>query len=114
MISMKKGESTTFVTGLAIGVGTGVVIGMFLAPKSGRDTRDAIRTSAAEGAQNIRQCGAEFRGTLKDLIRALTRQRNNLSAGMEASKKAYRKVAGRTVTESPETPNPGTARKRSA
>jgi len=98
---MEKGDTSTFVAGLAIGLGAGVVIGMLLAPKSGRETRDVIRKSATEGEEYFEQRGAEFRDTLKDLIRAVTRQRDNLTAAIEAGKEAYRKAAGRTVAADP-------------
>ena len=46
---MEKGSPSDFVIGLGIGLGAGVFIGMFLAPKSGREMRQVIRKSAADG-----------------------------------------------------------------
>jgi len=48
---MDKGGPSNFVVGLGIGLGAGVFIGMLLAPKSGRETRQVIRNSAAHGEE---------------------------------------------------------------
>jgi gas vesicle protein len=74
---------------------------MLLAPKSGRETRNVIRKSATEGEEYIEQRGAEFRDTLKDLIKAVSRQRDNLTAAIEASKEAYRKAADKPISAEP-------------
>ena len=62
---MEKGSPADFVVGLGIGLGTGVLIGILLAPKSGREARQVIRNSAAEGEEYLEQRGAELRDTLK-------------------------------------------------
>lgn len=86
---------------MAIGLGAGVAIGVLLAPKSGRETRDVIRKSATEGEQYFERRGAEFRDTLKDLIKAVSRQRDNLTAAIEAGKEAYCKATGKTAAAEP-------------
>jgi len=92
---MDKAGPSNFALGLGIGLGAGVFIGMLLAPKSGRKTRQLIRSSAAEGEEYLEQRGAELRDTLKDLIKAVSRQRDNLTAAIEAGKQAYRKATGK-------------------
>ena len=106
---MEKDGSSTFIAGLGIGLGAGVLIGLLLAPKSGSETRHVIRKSADEGEEYLEKGSAEFRDTLNDLIKAVTRQRDNLTAAFEAGKEAYRKAAGRTVTQAPESQHPGTS-----
>jgi gas vesicle protein len=102
---MEKGSPSNFVVGLGIGLGAGVFIGMLLAPKCGRETRQVIRNSAAEGEEYLEQRGAELRDTLKDLIKAVSRQRDSLTAAIEAGKQAYRRAAGEAPTvELPPTP----------
>jgi hypothetical protein len=44
-----------------------------------------------------------LRDTLKDLIHAVSRQRDNLAAAIEAGKRAYRKAAGEGPTALPPT-----------
>ena len=77
---MDKGVPSNFVVGLGIGLGAGAFIGMLLTPKSGRETRQAIRNSAAEGEEYLEQRGAELRDTLTDLSNAVSRQRDSLAA----------------------------------
>ena len=92
---MEKGSPSNFVVGLGIGLGAGVFIGMLLAPKSGPETRKMIRDSAAEGEEYLEQRGAELQDTLTGLIKAVSRQRDNLTAAIEAGKQAYRKASGK-------------------
>jgi len=92
---MEKSSPSNFVVGLGVGLGAGVFVGMFLAPKSGRETRQMIRDSAAEGEEYLEQRGAELRDTLNDLIKAVGRQRDSLTAAIEAGKQAYRMAAGK-------------------
>jgi gas vesicle protein len=102
---MDKSSRANFVAGLGIGLGTGVFIGTLLAPKSGRETRQVIRNSAAEGEEYLEQRGAELRDTLKGLIKAVSRQRDNLTAAIEAGTQAYRKATGKApAVELPPTP----------
>ena len=61
---MDKSGPSNFVVGLGLGFGAGVFVGLLLAPKSGRETRQVIRNSAAEGEQYLEQRGAELRDTL--------------------------------------------------
>ncbi len=96
---MEKDGSSSFIAGLGIGLGAGVLIGLLLAPKSGSETRDVIRTSAADGEEYLEKRSAELRDTLKDLIKAVTRQRDNLTTAIEAGKAAYRKAASRVTAE---------------
>ena len=102
---MEKGSPSDFVIGLGIGLGTGVFIGMFLAPKSGREMRQAVRNSAAESEEYLEQRGGELRDTLNDLIKTVSRQRDNLTTAIEAGKQAYRKATGKaSEVELPSTP----------
>jgi len=92
---MDKGGLSNFAAGLGIGLGAGVFIGMLLAPKSGRETRQVIRNSAAKGEEYLEQRGAELRDTLTNMIKVVSRQRDNLTAAIEAGKQSYRKGAGK-------------------
>jgi gas vesicle protein len=99
--AMDKCKPLNFGAGLGIGLGAGIFIGMLLAPKSGRETRQVIRTSAVGGEEYLEQRGAALRDALKDLIHAVSRQRDNLMAAIEAGEPAYRKAGGEAATVTP-------------
>jgi gas vesicle protein len=101
---MEKQDSSTFIAGLAIGIGAGIVVGMLLAPKSGRETRDAIRKSATDSEEYFEQRGAEFRESLKSFIKSVSRQRDNLTAAIESGKEAYRQATGKNLAGDTATP----------
>ncbi len=90
-----------------LGLGLGVAAGILLAPKSGAETRDLLRSKAGEGTDYIRsradegreylkQRTADLRDTATDLVEkgktTVNRQRDNLSAAVEAGKSAYREA----------------------
>ncbi len=84
-----------------LGLGLGVAAGLLFAPKTGEETRNLIRSKADEGKEYLKQRTSEFKGTATDAIdrgrSAVTRQRDNLAAAVEAGKQAYREA----VTGSP-------------
>jgi gas vesicle protein len=77
-----------------LGLGLGVAVGVLFAPKSGEETRELIRDKANESKDYLRRRGEEFRETANEYVdrgkTALNRQRENLSAAVEAGKHAYR------------------------
>jgi gas vesicle protein len=88
-----------------LGLGLGVAAGVLLAPRSGSETRDYIKSKAGESGDYLRSRADESREYLKrrgeeiadsasDLIEkgktAVNRRRDNLSAAVEAGKQAYR------------------------
>jgi gas vesicle protein len=87
-----------------LGLGAGVAVGILLAPKAGDETREFLRSKADEGVDYVRSRateGAEFvkrkSADLKDSATHIyetgksnvTRQRDNLSAAVDAGKQAY-------------------------
>jgi len=82
-----------------LGLGLGVAVGLLFAPKTGADTRELLLSKADEGRDYLKRKSSELRDQASDVIdkgkTAVTRQRDNLSAAMEAGKQAYREsVAG--------------------
>lgn len=81
----------------AFGLGLGLAVGVLFAPKSGEETREFIRAKADEGREYLRQRGDDLRDKAEDAIdrgrTVVNRQRENLSAAVEAGKQAYRESA---------------------
>jgi len=83
----------------AFGFGVGLAIGVLFAPKSGEDTRQYIRTKAAEGKEYLKRRTEEVRESASEAVErgksALSRHKEHLSAAIEAGRQAYREaVAG--------------------
>jgi gas vesicle protein len=96
-------ESSKF-SYFAFGFGLGLAIGVLFAPSAGDETRDYIRNKADEGREYLRRRSSELREQAGDLAErgrtVVGRQRENLSAAVEAGKQAYRDaVTGRPTTE---------------
>ncbi len=88
-----------------LGLGIGVAAGMLWAPRAGEETRQLIADKAGEGADYlkartqegtdyIRQRADEVKGSAADLYEkgrsTVARQKETLSAAVEAGKQAYR------------------------
>ena len=77
-----------------LGVGIGVAVGLLFAPKSGEETRELIRSKAGEGKDYLKRRGEEARESATEWVErgrtAVSRQREQLSAAVEAGKQAYR------------------------
>jgi gas vesicle protein len=92
-----------------LGLGIGVAAGMLWAPRSGEETRqlladragegaDYLRSRAQDGSEYVRQRADEFKQSATDLYEkgrsSVSRQRETLSAAVEAGKQAYREAVG--------------------
>ena len=92
-----------------LGLGVGVAAGILLAPRTGEETRQLLADKAGEGADYLRsraQDGTEFvkqrTGDVKQSAADLydkgrttvARQKDTLSAAVEAGKQAYRDALG--------------------
>lgn len=88
-----------------LGLGIGVAAGLLWAPRSGEETRqyladragegaDYLRSRAEDGKQYLRQQADSVKGQAADLYEkgrsTVSRQKENLSAAVEAGKQAYR------------------------
>jgi gas vesicle protein len=86
-----------------LGLGLGVAVGVLFAPKSGEETREYIRSKAGEGAHYVRRRGSDLRDAAEDAIdrgkETLRRQKDNLSAAVEAGKQAYRDSMNNPVAD---------------
>ncbi|MEN6533496.1 MAG: YtxH domain-containing protein [Bryobacteraceae bacterium] len=93
-----------------LGLGIGVAVGVLFAPKSGEETRGLIRAKADESKEYLRKRGEQLYDSAGELVEksksALERQREQLSAAVQAGKQAYREAVaapGPTVEGASET-----------
>jgi gas vesicle protein len=79
------------------GLGFGALMGVLYAPRSGRETREAIRNSAQEGRDYIKNRGREARDTMNDWVErgkeTVGRQRESISNAIEAGRQAFREAS---------------------
>ncbi|HML18294.1 MAG TPA: YtxH domain-containing protein [Bryobacteraceae bacterium] len=79
-----------------LGLGVGVAVGVLFAPKSGEETRSLLRDKAGEGAEYVKRRSTDLRDQAADVIdrgkQTILKQKDNLSAAVEAGKQAYREA----------------------
>jgi len=79
-----------------LGLGLGVAAGVLFAPKSGAETRDLIRSKAEEGTEYVKRRGTEIKETAAEALErgksTVLKQKENLTAAVEAGKQAYREA----------------------
>ena len=79
-----------------LGLGLGVAAGLLLAPKAGAETRELIRTKADEGKDYLKRRSEELKETATEYVErgrsAISRQKDQLAAAVEAGKHAYRET----------------------
>lgn len=111
MSERRSGGTGAFLGGLILGAAAGAVAGLLLAPRTGRETRRLLRKSAdalpelAEDLSTTVQFQADrlSESALKNWDGTLTRLRDAIAAGVEASQKERQKPHKDTVssTDSP-------------
>ncbi len=79
-----------------LGLGLGVAVGLLFAPKTGNETRELIRSKADEGKEYLKRRTVDLKESANDAIEkgrsAVSKQRDNLTAAVEAGKQAYREA----------------------
>jgi gas vesicle protein len=79
-----------------LGVGIGVAVGMIFAPQSGAETRGLIKSKANESGEYLRKRSEELRDQASDVVQkgkeTVGKQREQLSAALDAGKQAYREA----------------------
>jgi gas vesicle protein len=102
-----------------LGLGLGVAAGLLFAPKTGAETRDLLLSKADEGKDYLKRRtdeskdylkrrSSELRDQAEDVIEkgksAVTKQRDNLSAAVEAGKQAYRDAVSGASSDTGDAP----------
>lgn len=84
-MSANKWQGTA--SGLLIGVGVGVALGILLAPKSGKDTRDQIVGTVKDGLDKGMATGQKL---TRRVQQTLEDARERVKDATDAGEKAYR------------------------
>jgi gas vesicle protein len=92
-----RDSSNNFMWFLA-GLGFGALMGVLYAPRSGRETRDAIKNTAQEGTEYLKNRGKEARETVSQWVdrgkEVVTQKKEQISNAIDATRQAYREAAG--------------------
>jgi gas vesicle protein len=79
------------------GLGFGALMGVLYAPRSGRETRDALKNTAQEGGEYIKTRGLEAKETVSQWVDrgkdVVGQQKEKISAAIDATRQAYREVS---------------------
>jgi gas vesicle protein len=78
------------------GLGLGAAVGILYAPKSGRETRETLLSSADEGREFVTQRGREAREQVSTWVErgkeTVGKQREQINSAIEAGRQAYREA----------------------
>lgn len=79
------------------GLGFGALMGVLYAPRSGRETREAILNSAQEGKEYIKNRSRDARETVGEWVDrskdVINRQKDQFSSAIDAGRQAYREAS---------------------
>jgi gas vesicle protein len=93
-------SSNSFVWFLA-GLGLGAVVGVLYAPRSGSETRDALRARAEEGRDYMRSRAREAREQASEWVDrgrdVVNQQKDQFRAAYEAGRQAYQEATAETA-----------------
>lgn len=86
-----------------LGLGIGIAVGVLFAPGSGEETREFIRSKTLEGADYVKRRSEDLREAAEDALdrgkESLRKQRDTLSAAVDAGKQAYRDAMNNPTPE---------------
>jgi gas vesicle protein len=92
-----RDNSNSFLWFLA-GLGFGALMGVLYAPRSGRETRDAIKNSAGEGADYLKSRSKDARETVNQWVDrgkdVVSQKKEQISSAIDATRQAYREATG--------------------
>lgn len=92
---MADRDGNSFVWFLA-GLGLGALVGVLYAPKSGSETREALRARAEEGREYVRGRAREARDQASDWMDrgrdVVNQQKDQFRAAYEAGRQAYQEA----------------------
>ena len=96
---MSEDNGASKVAYFLAGMGLGAIVALLFAPRSGKETRDYLTQKAEEGRGYVTTKGREIRGQAEAAVdRArdvVAKQKEQLSAALEAGKQAYQEEKGK-------------------
>ena len=96
---MSDNNSNSFLWFLA-GLGVGAIAGVLYAPRSGNETREALRSRAEEGRDYVRHRAHTARSQANDWVdrgrEVLNQQKDQFRAAYEAGRQAYQEATTET------------------
>jgi len=96
---MSDRDSNSFGWFLA-GIGLGALVGVLYAPKSGSETRDALRARAEEGKEFVRNRAREAKDQASEWVDrgkdVVSQQKDQFRAAYEAGRQAYQEATSET------------------
>jgi gas vesicle protein len=101
---MADRDGNSFLWFLA-GLGIGAIAGVLYAPRSGNETREALRTKAEEGREYVRERARQARDQAAQWTNRgreiLNQQREQFRSAYEAGRQAYEEVTKPENTGTP-------------
>jgi gas vesicle protein len=101
---MSDRDSNSFGWFLA-GLGVGAAVGILYAPRSGSETRDALRSRAEEGRDYVRTRAREAKGQASEWVDkgrdVVNQQKDQFRAAYEAGRQAYQEATSETTAGAP-------------
>ncbi|HXA83972.1 MAG: YtxH domain-containing protein [Candidatus Angelobacter sp.] len=91
-----RDSSNSFLWFLA-GLGFGALMGVLYAPRSGRETRDALKNTAQEGGEYLKTRGREAKDTVSQWVDrgkdVVSQKKEQISSAIDATRQAYREAS---------------------
>jgi gas vesicle protein len=98
---MSDSNSNSFLWFLA-GLGAGAVVGVLYAPRSGSETREALRSKADEGRDYVRERAREAKSQASEWVdrgrEVLNQQKDQFRAAYDAGRQAYHQATAEDNT----------------
>lgn len=89
-----------------LGLGVGAALGVLYAPKTGDEAREELRVRAGEGREYLRRRSGELKHQAEDILDrgkgAVNVQRDQLTAALEAGRRAYRDATNKNPADGAE------------
>ncbi|MEZ5366827.1 MAG: YtxH domain-containing protein [Bryobacterales bacterium] len=87
-----------------LGIGVGATAGILYAPATGEELRSDLKRRADDGREYMRRRGEDLRQRAGDAFDkgrgAMSGQRDQLAAALEAGRRAYQEATGRNPADS--------------
>ena len=97
---MSEGDRASKLAYFLVGGGIGAIVALLFAPRAGRETREMISQRAVEGRERVLSASRNVSDKMNTYIdkgkEAVTTQKEQLSAAIEAGKQAYREEKAKT------------------